>query len=138
MESALDSVLAVRLALLEERLVEMKRLLSTPGYRGAFYSLIQDLSSRERKEMETLLEKAILHLAHMRNRTAFPSREEKTSHLLAGMASTTLVSLLELDPKRIRGYGSNTLQYKVLWKEEMEPLLEVLHSLAQITEKARK
>ncbi len=138
MSSGLDNTLTIRLSLLEERILEMKRILSSPGYQGHFYALIRDLSSQDRQEIEALLDKVLQHLALIKSRIPTPPREERISHILTGMASTTLVSCLEMDPKRRAGYGGDSPHYRSLWEEEMEPIRVLLQILAQKAEKTRK
>ncbi len=134
----MENALVIRLSLLEERILEMKRILSSSSHEGHFYTLIQDLSPREREELKDLLEKVLQRLALVKPRISTPPREEKTSHILSGMASTTLVSCLEMDPKRMAGYGGDSPTYRAFWKEEMEPIRKLLQFLAQKAEMTRK
>ncbi len=138
MNTTLKKTLAIRLSLLEERVLEMKRLLHTPSYMGNFYSIIQDLSTKEREEMATLLEEVFQALSRLKRETSLSPHQERTSRLLVGTANTTFVSCLELEPKRMKGYGGDTTQYRRLWTERLEPLKDLIQSLAQKAERTRK
>jgi len=138
LECNLEKTLSIRLALLEERVLEMRKFLRTPGYRGNFYSLTQDLSPREREEMDALLEEVLQILNSLKGETSIPAHEEKTSRILAGMANTAFVSGLELEPKRMKGYGGDTPQYQEIWETRLRPIRDLFHALAQKTEEARK
>jgi len=135
---SIEQVLSVRLALLEKRVAEMKRLAQTPGYEGSFYSLEQDLTPEEAERVVGLLDQILKVLEQIKGEIGLSHPPEKTSRLLVGLANVAFISCLELEPQRMKGYGCSTPRYKELWSRHLEPVKEILKELASVAEKARK
>lgn len=135
---SIEQILAVRLALLEERVVEMKRLAQISGYEGNFYSLEQDLTPEEAERVVGVLDQVLKALEQIKGETGLSHPPEKTSRLLVGLANVAFVSCLEMEPQRMKGYGCSTPRYKELWSRYLEPVKEMLKELADVAEKARK
>ncbi len=131
---SIEQILAVRLALLEERVMEMEGLLRSPGHKGSFSILMQDLSQGKRAEIAELLKEVLDRLRGVKKAVNTSPSINKTSRLMMGLANITFISSIEMEPERMKGYGEIPHWYRNLWDKELEPIKVLLQQLTELVE----
>ncbi len=131
---SIEQILAVRLALLEERVMEMKGLLRSPGQEGAFSLLVQDLNQGKRTEIAELLKEVLERLRDVKRVVNTSPTINRASKLIMGLANVTFISSIEIEPERMKGYEEIPHWYRNLWDRELEPIKGLLQRLTEVVE----